>query len=199
MKKNVLLAVCSLVTVFLFTDCFVPMDCSVYVNSKRINLPNWHWTSGEATKDSNAFKHAFKISFNQLVYKSGDSIKITFNSYKVSLTGITKATTFDSWTSKNILGYWTIYKTDGLFIWERMVKDTNARINQPFTGINSNRSDSLVNYQIRRVVPPGLTMTVNVEPGTCIMNNINGHGKPMFTHGGQTLTTTIKGIMVEKL
>ena len=199
MKKNLLLAICCLLTAFLFIDCFVTIDSSVYVNAKGDTLPNWHWTSGEVRKDSVAYKQAFTISFNQSIYKSGDSIKITFNSYKVSLTGITDATTFDRWTSKNTLGYWTSYKEQNLFIFQRLDKDTNARINKPFTGINNNCTDSLTNYQIRTVVPPGLTMTVSVSPGACTMNNINGHGKPMFTKGYQTLTTSIKGIQVEKL
>jgi len=198
MKKNLPFAA-ALLTSLLFAACSTTVNSDVNVYNKGINLPDWQWTSGEVRRDSIAVKQAFTISFNNSIYHPGDSVKITFNSYNVTLSGITDATTFTKWTSRNMLLCSTKHEIRDVWTWQFLVKDTNARINKPFTGMNNNRSDELTNYQIRSVVPATLSMALTVSPGSCTMYDINGHDKPIFTKGYQTLTTTIKGIMVEKL
>jgi len=154
---------------------------------------SFQWTSGEQKFHSVADQKSFNLNIGLPGVKEGDKVKITFGSYKVTLGGFSQGTTFDKWTAKVNL----VYNVDKK--WPLIVSDSNDRINKPFTNGNNNPSDSLVNYSFTTVIPKGKCFTITVAPQGFEFNNINGHNRPMFTHGYGTITTSIRGLKVEML
>ncbi|HXB11033.1 MAG TPA: hypothetical protein VNZ45_03525 [Bacteroidia bacterium] len=193
MKKNLFLATCVSLTFLLSVACLIPNDTLVSAYDRDTKLPDWQWTSGEVKAKTTASKQPFTIFFGSSIYQPGDSVSIIFYSYKVSFTGITPETTFKRWQADNRL----VYSFNN--VWVPLVMKSNSRINGPFAGALNNRTDSLLNYEVRTVVPGQRKLILSVTPGNVTMNFIDGHGKPMFTNGFATLTTSIKGIEVKKL
>jgi hypothetical protein len=191
--KRILFSSFILGTVLVFGSLSPKNDDGVAVESKDTKLPDWQWTSGEVPIKKTAAKQCFTIAFSPKIYHPRDSVKITFTSYKVSITGLNKGTTFKRWTGNVSLVYYININ------WIPLVVDTNDRINQLFTGKNNNPADSLINYSVWTRVPLSRTLTITTSALSFEMDEADGHGHPISTNGAPTFTTSIKGIEVKKL
>lgn len=182
--------------IFLLSSAFFSTDNNtVNISSANTKLPNWQWTSGEVVKDDYATKESVSIIFDGSIYKPKDSVKITFNSFKVTLTNLTKGTTFSKWSDNISL----VYDMDKH--WLPLVKNPNDRMNKPFSGVNNNPVDSLRDYTFKTIVPSNRILIITVGVGAWEFDNIMGPGAPMFAGGKgyPTFTTSIQGIEVEKI
>ena len=177
----------------IFANLYSPNENGVAVESKDTKLPNWQWTSGQVEMKKNAAKQCFTIAFSSKIYHPRDSVKITFTSYKVSITGLNKETTFGRWVGRAKLVYYLNIN------WLPLVADTNDRINQPFSGKNNVASDSLINYSILTTVPLSRNLTLTSAAITFEMDMADGHGHPISANGAPTFTTSIRGIEIKKI
>jgi hypothetical protein len=189
MKKTLF----ALSSILLFGSLTPPNDKGVSVNSKDVKLPGWQWSSGNLSFASTAVKPCFAIVFSPSVYHPGDSVKITFASFKVMLSNLNKGTTFEKWTGKIRLVYYKDKK------WVSLVKDTSRLINHPFSGKKNNAIDSLTTCSVMLVVPSNMSYTIAADMRGIEMNGADGHGQPINATGGQMLAVSIKGIEVEKV
>lgn len=181
-------------SLFLISGAFFPAGNNTVTINGSGKMPNWVWTSGEVKQGNYAAKECVTIVFYG-GYHPNDKVRITFNSFKVALTNLTKGTTFHKWSAKTNLVYY-MGKT-----WLPLVKDTNDRINQPFTGRNNNTVDSLTDYSFKTTVPPNKVLIITVEPSGAQFDTIQGPNAPIFAGGKgyPTFTTSIKGLEVEKI
>lgn len=191
MKKYFFIGL-ALFTFLLFTGLSNPQDNTVHVQTKDTALPNWQWSSGEVEMEKTAAKQCFIISFNPQIYHSRDSVRIIFSSYKVALTNVNGAS-FKTWSGRVDFDYFI--NTN----WIPIVADTNDRINRPFSGKNNVTEDSLVNYTILTTVPLSRTLTLTTSAISVSMDN--KLASLILTGGktGVTLTTSIRGIEVQKI
>jgi hypothetical protein len=166
----------------------------VMVDSKDTKLPDWQWTSGQLEKGKVASKELFTILFDPKIYRPRDSIRITFTSYKVAITNLNPGTTFSKWTGKMNLIY---YMNN---TWLPIVVDTNDRINQFFSGVNNHAEDSLVNYTVLFAVPINRSLTITTSAVTWRFKDVyNANTIIENKKMGVTLTTSIRGIEVQKI
>ncbi len=191
--KRIIFKGLAAVAILLFCNMYAPDNTKVYVSDNDTKLPSWQWNSGEVDMHNTASGQSFSIGFNPSIYHAGDSVEITFASYKVSITGLNSGTTFKKWTGQTSLVYFDHKK------WVPLILDMNKRINLPFSGENNTASDSLINYSIRVVIPASKAFIITSTALTFEMDEANGNGKPISTHGAPTFTTSIKGIEVEKI
>ncbi|HTA27371.1 MAG TPA: hypothetical protein VK809_06270 [Bacteroidia bacterium] len=191
--KKILSAGVALFTFLVFTALSKPEDNKVLVQTKDTKLPDWQWTSGEVEITKTAAKECFIISFDPKIYRPRDSVKIIFNSYKVSLTNLEKDTKIGQWSGRVSLVYFINNN------WIPIVSDTNDRINQPFTGKNNVMEDNLKNYTLLLTVP--LSHTLTITTSVLSFEKDNHMGSLILQNGktGITLTASIKGIEVEKI
>ena len=140
-----------------------------------------------------AAKECFIISFDPKIYRPRDSVKIIFSSYKVSLSNVDKGTKIGQWSGRVNLVYFINNN------WIPIVSDTNDRINQPFTGKNNMMEDEIKNYTLLLTVP--LSRTLTITTSVLSFEKDNHMGSLILQSGkeGITLTTSIKGIEVEKI
>lgn len=181
-------------TLLALAGSFVMQSCNQVkqTSQKSIDMPEWQWTSGELKIHDTAFNKAFDIKLNLNDCKEGDKVKVTFNSYKITLGGFTPGTTYNRWKVKVSL----LRETNQT--WAPLVADTNNSLNKYFTNVNTQPSDSLTNYSFSVPFPKDSLLHITVSPRGFVFDTINGHGKPMFMHGDLMVTTTIKGLKVEK-
>ena len=153
--------------VFLLSSAFFSADnTTINIPSADTQLPNWQWTSGEVKRGDYAAKECITIVFDNAIYKPNETVKITFNSFKVTLTNLTKGTTFEKWTDKISL----VYHTDKS--WLPLVKDTGDRMNKPFLGVNNNPVDSLTDYTFKTTVPLSRELVITVGVGSWAFDEI---------------------------
>jgi hypothetical protein len=192
--NKILFTALLLFTVLLFGAMPKPEDDNiVQVQTKDTKLPDWQWTSGEVEMKTTAAKQCFTILFNPTIYRPRDSIRVTFTSYKVALTNLNKGTNFGQWMGKVSLVYFINNN------WIPLVSDTNDRINQPFSNKNNVAVDSLKKYTLLLTVPLSRKYTITTSALSLEMDN--KVGSPILSGGklGVTLTTSIRGIEVEKI
>ena len=191
--KKILFTGVALFSILLFGALSKPEDNKVLVQTKDTKLPDWQWSSGEVEIAKTAAKECFIISFDPKIYRPRDSVKIIFSSYKVSLSHIDKDTKIGQWSGRVNLVYFINNN------WIPIVSDTNDRINQPFTGKNNVMEDGLKNYAILLTVPLSHTLTITAS---VISFEKDNHMSSLILQSGKTgitLTTSIKGIEVEKI
>ncbi len=191
--KKILFIGLALFSILLFGALSKPEDNKVLVQTKDTKLPDWQWSSGEVEIAKTAAKECFIISFDPKIYRQRDSVKIIFNSYKVSLSNVDKDTKIGQWSGRVSLVYFINNN------WIPIVNDTNDRINQPFTGKNNVMEDGLKNYTLLLTVP--LSHTLTITTSALSFEKDNHMGSLILQNGkeGITLTTSIKGIEVEKI
>ena len=183
----------AIVAILLFCNLSAPSDKGVWANNKDVKLPDWRWTSGNVAFAKTMVKPCFAIVFSPSIYHPGDSVKITFASFKVALTNLNKGTTVDKWTGKIRLVY---YKDKN---WVTLVKDTNSCVNHSFTGKKNSMIDSLANCSITLVVPLDMSYTIGAALKGIGLEGANGHNHPIEAAGGRMLAVSINGIEVEKI
>ena len=192
--KKYLFAVSIIIPVILLMGFANEPVNKVMVDSKDTKQPDWQWTSGQLEKGKIASKELFTILFDPKIYRPRDSIRITFTSYKVAITNLNPGTTFSKWTGKMSLMY---YMNN---TWLPMVADTNARINQFFSGVNNHAEDSLVNYTVLFTVPINRSLTVTTSAVTWWFKDVyNANTITENKKMGVTLTASIRGIEVQKI
>jgi hypothetical protein len=191
--KNLLFIALALFTILVFGNLTNPDNNKVVVQNKDTKLPDWQWTSGEVEMHKTAAKQCFTIAFSPAIYHPRDSVRIIISSYKVSLTNLNRGTTFGQWKGVVNLDYFINNN------WIPLVNDTNDRINQPFSGKNNITEDSLKNYTVLFTVPLSRTLTITTSAISFEMDNTVG--SPILSSGksGPTLTTSIRGIEVQKI
>ncbi len=187
--KKILFA---LSAILLCSSLASPDDKGVWANDKDVKLPGWQWNSGNLSFAKTIAKPCFAIAFSPSVYHPGDSVKITFNSFKVMIANLNKSTTFGKWIGTIRLVYYKDKK------WVSLVKDTSRLINHPFYGKNNNKIDSLANCSIVVAVPANMSYTIAAAVRGIEMDEANGNGQPIEAAGGRMLAVSIKGIEVEK-
>ncbi len=174
-------------------NAFAPQnDNAVQITTKDISLPNWQWSSGEVEMEKTAAKQCFSLNFTPQIYHPRDSIRITFSSYKITLSNVNGAD-FKTWSGRVDFDYFINRN------WIPIVADTNDRINRPFSGKNNVTGDSLVNYTILTTVPLSRTLTLTTSVISIAMDN--KLASPILSSGklGVTLTTSIRGLEVQKI
>jgi hypothetical protein len=191
MKKYFLVCL-AIVTILILASLAPQSENTVQVISKDTKLPDWQWTSGEVEMEKTAAKQCFAISFTPQIYHPRDSVRIIFTSYKVALTNVNGAS-FKTWTGRVNFDYFI--NTN----WIPIVADTNDLINRPFSGKNNVTEDSLVKYTILTTVPISRTLTFTTSVISISMDN--KLASPILSSGklGVTLTTSIRGIEVQKI
>jgi len=191
--KRIFFTSFALIGILLFCNLYTPNDNGVAVLSKDTKIPDWQWTSGNLNFKNTQVKPCFSIVFIPSIYQPGDSVEIIFKSYKVTLTNLTKGTTFDGWKGKVILVHYLDKK------WPSLVNDTIRRMEFPFSGKKNHTSDSLTNYTLKLAVPASRAFTIAGSLRGIAMNNADGDDQPAFAEGGQMLSLSIKGIEIKKI
>lgn len=182
---------------FLLSSAFFPADNNtINIANADSKMPDWQWTTGEVEGGNYATSQPITIVFDEKHYHPNDSIRITFNSFKVKLTNLTKGTTFSKWSDNISL----VYNVDKK--WLPVVKNPSDRMNKPFSGVNNNPVDSLTDYSFKTTVPVNRILIITVRVvGDCYFEDIAGPGAPMFAGGKgyPTFTMSIQGIGVKKI
>lgn len=154
--------------------------------------PGWIWMSGDVKFNELAKWSAFKIRpGNQ--FNGGEKIKITFDSYKVTLGGLSSTTTFHKWTGHVNLVYYSGSK------WLPLKDENNSEVDKIFSGMNNNASDSMRNYSFVVTLPKNKEIIMAIWPKSIEFDTISGNGHPMFANGQATIATTIKGMEIDKI
>jgi len=190
--KKIFLTGVAVVAVLLFSDMYAPNENKVEVQTSDTKLPDWQWSSGEVAMHKTATEQSFSLVFNPSIYHAGDSAKVTFTSYKVSITGLNPGTTYKKWTGKTSLDY-NAYNE-----WIPLAIDRKHPLNRLFSGVNNVASDSVTNISVWAPIPANHILVITASALSFEMDTAEGHGAPISTNGAPTFTTSIRGIEVEK-
>ena len=154
--------------------------------------PGWTWMSGDVKMGEPAKEKAFKLHLGNQ-FKEGEKLKITFDSYKVTLGGFAPTTTFHKWTGHVNLVYLSGNE------WLPLKDGENNNVDKVFSGVNNKVSDSIKNYSFVVTLPKNKEILMTVLPETFEYDTISGHGHPMFANGDATIATAIKGMEIDVL